>query len=152
MPFFFFFFLDSTYKHYHCDVCLGSVFNQRKKTLKFNNLTLCRCLSAPGLRGSGVRASMPSISPVGVNVCFTQNKSLDFFFFTLLNLQKGLPTWLSGKESASQCRRRRFETWVQKIPWSRKWQPTPVLLPGRSHGQRSLVGCSPWGRKESDTT
>ena len=34
----------------------------------------------------------------------------------------------------------------------RQWQPTPVLLPGKSHGQRSLVGCSPWGREESDTT
>ena len=49
-----------------------------------------------------------------------------------------------------------WETWVQslvgKIPWRRKWQPTPVFLPGESHGQSSLVGCSPWGRKESDTT
>ena len=36
--------------------------------------------------------------------------------------------------------------------WRRKWHPTPVLLPGKSHGQRSLVGCSPWGREESDTT
>ena len=36
--------------------------------------------------------------------------------------------------------------------WRRQWHPTPVLLPGRSHGRRSLVGCSPWGRKESDTT
>ena len=36
--------------------------------------------------------------------------------------------------------------------WRRQWPPTPVLLPGKSHGQRSLVGCSPWGRKESDTT
>ena len=36
--------------------------------------------------------------------------------------------------------------------WRRKWQPTPVLLPGESHGWRSLVGCSPWGRRESDTT
>ena len=147
------FFLDSIYKHYHCDVCLGSVFSQRKKTLKFNNLTLPRCLSAPGLRGSGLIASMPSISLVGVNVCFTQKKSLDFFFFPpLLNLQKGLPMWLSGKESPCQCKRHRFETWVGKIPWNRKWQPTLVLLPGRSHGQRSLVGCSPWGRKESDMT
>ena len=42
--------------------------------------------------------------------------------------------------------------WVGKIPWRRKWQPTPVLLPGRSHGQRSLVGYSPWGHKELDTT
>ena len=48
------------------------------------------------------------------------------------------------------------ETWfdpcVGKIPWRRAWQPTPVFLPGKSHGQRSLVGYSPWGRKESDTT
>jgi len=36
--------------------------------------------------------------------------------------------------------------------WRRKWQPTPVFLPGKSHGQRNLVGYSPWGRKESDTT
>ena len=36
--------------------------------------------------------------------------------------------------------------------WRRQWPPTPVLLPGKSHGWRSLVGCSPWGRKESDTT
>ena len=36
--------------------------------------------------------------------------------------------------------------------WKMQWQPTPVLLPGKSHGQRSLVGCRPWGRKELDTT
>ena len=36
--------------------------------------------------------------------------------------------------------------------WRRQWHPTPVLLPGKSHGRRSLVGCSPWGRQESDTT
>ena len=42
--------------------------------------------------------------------------------------------------------------WVGKIPWRRKWQPTPVFVPGESHGQRSLVGYSPRGRKESDTT
>ena len=41
---------------------------------------------------------------------------------------------------------------VRKIPWRRKWQSTPALLPGKSHGRRSLIGYSPWGRKESDTT
>ena len=46
----------------------------------------------------------------------------------------------------------RFNPWVGKIPWRRKWQPTPVFLPGESHGQRSLVGFSPRGHKESDTT
>ena len=40
----------------------------------------------------------------------------------------------------------------QRIRWRRKWQPTPVILPGKSHGQRSLVGYNPWGHKESDTT
>ena len=40
-----------------------------------------------------------------------------------------------------------FDPWVGKIPWRRKWQPTPVFLPGKSHGQRSLVGYSPWGHK-----
>ena len=51
-----------------------------------------------------------------------------------------------------QCGRPGFVPWVGKIPWRRKWQPTPALLPGKSHGWRSLVGYSPWGRKESDTT
>ena len=45
-----------------------------------------------------------------------------------------------------------FNPWDGKIPWRRAWQPTPVLLPGESHGQRSLAGYSPWGPKESDMT
>ena len=50
-------------------------------------------------------------------------------------------------------RRLRFDSWAGKIPWSRKWQPgTPVFLPGELHGQRSLVGYSPRGHRESDTT
>ena len=55
-----------------------------------------------------------------------------------------------------KCLPAMWETWVQswvgKILWRRKWQPTPVFLPGESHGQRNLVGYSPWGRKESDMT
>ena len=51
-----------------------------------------------------------------------------------------------------QCLRPGFNPWVGKNPWRRNWHPTPILLPGKSHGQRSLVGYSPWGRKESDTT
>ena len=64
----------------------------------------------------------------------------------------GFPGGLSGKGSACQSRRCRFDPWVGKIPWRRKWQPTLIFLPGKSHGQRSLVGYSPWGHKESDTT
>ena len=64
----------------------------------------------------------------------------------------GLPKWHGGNEPACQCRRQKrhgFHPWVGKIPWRRAWQPTAVFLPGESHGQRSLAGCSPWGRKES---
>ena len=67
----------------------------------------------------------------------------------------GLPRWCSAEESTCQCRRLEthwFGPWIGKIPWRRKWQPTPVSLPGKSYGQRSLVGYSPWGCKESDAT
>ena len=66
----------------------------------------------------------------------------------------GFPGGASGKESTCQCRRHkrlRFNPWVRKFPWRRKWQPTPVSLPGKFHGHRSLVGYRPWGCKESDT-
>ena len=48
--------------------------------------------------------------------------------------------------------RQEFDPWVAKIPWRKAWQPSPVFLPGEHHGQRSLVGFSPRGHKESDTT
>ena len=51
-----------------------------------------------------------------------------------------------------QHSRPRLELWVGKIPWRRKWKPTPVFLPGKSHGQRSLAGYSPSGLRELDTT
>ena len=51
-----------------------------------------------------------------------------------------------------QCGRPGFDSWVRKIPWRRKWLPTPVILPGESHGQRNLKGYSPWGHTESGTT
>ena len=71
------------------------------------------------------------------------------------------PGGASGEESASRRKRRkrrrrrkrhRLDPRVGKTPWRRKWQPTPVLSPGESHGQRSLLGYSPRGHKESDTT
>ena len=60
--------------------------------------------------------------------------------------------WLRRESICLQCGRPRFNPWVGKIPWRRKGQPTPVLFPGKPHGQRSLVGYSPWGCKELDTT
>ena len=61
----------------------------------------------------------------------------------------GLPRWLSGKESACQCR---FNPWAQKILYRRKGQPTPVFLPGKFHGQRSKVGYGLRGGKDLDTS
>ena len=71
---------------------------------------------------------------------------------TQIYLLLWLPKCLRGKEFACHCRRRRFDPWIRKIPWRRKWEPAPVFLPGKSHGQRSLMGYSPWGHEESDVT
>ena len=95
-------------------------------------------------------------------------EKLDYFlkanFYNLLSWAVGFdndkpyivfPGGASGKESAYQCRRHKrlaFDPWVWKIPWSQKWQPAPVFLPGKFHGQRSLAGYSPCGHKELDTT
>ena len=67
--------------------------------------------------------------------------------------RRGFPA--GAKEPACQCRRHKrssFHPWLGKMPWGKAWQPTPVFLPGESHGQRSLAGYSPWGHKESDRT
>ena len=67
----------------------------------------------------------------------------------------GFPGGHSDKELARYCRRLKrcgFDPRVGKKPWRRKWQLTPVFLPGKSLAQKSLVGYSSWGRKESDTT
>ena len=74
------------------------------------------------------------------------------FNFNLLNIDSQKLRNLV-KESGCQCGRCKrcgFSAWVGKIPWSRKWHPTPEFLPGNFHGQGSLVGYSPWGCKELD--
>ena len=68
---------------------------------------------------------------------------------------EGLLRRHNGEESTCQCRRRKklvFDPWVRKRPWRRKWQPTPVSLPGTFHGQRSLAGYSPWRFKKPERT
>ena len=84
-----------------------------------------------------------------------KTKSLWSSLFKIKYMSQRLPCWLSGKESACQCRSLRrlgFDPQFGKIPWKRKWQPTPVFLPGKSHGQRSLVGYSHGVAKELDVT
>ena len=80
----------------------------------------------------------------------------------LMSNKKGIchPPWASQVAlvvknplaNAHRHKRHRFNPRVGTIPWRRAWQSTPVILPGESHGQRSLAGYSPWGRTESDTT
>ena len=75
-----------------------------------------------------------------------------FFFFYFVH---GSLHGASGKEPTCQFRRHKrckFHPWVRKIPWRRKWQPTPVFLPGKPHGQKRLVGYSTRGHKELETT
>ena len=86
-----------------------------------------------------------------------QLQSLCSMHYTKFSTYAGLLEWLSSKESSCSAgdagdTRRGFNPWVGKIPQRRAWQPTPVFLPGESHGQRSLVGYSPQGGKESDMT
>ena len=74
-----------------------------------------------------------------------------YLFCIMRYFQCGL---LSSKESSCQfkrLRRHRFYPWVRKISWRKAWQPTPLFLPGESHGQRSLAGYSPQGHKELET-
>ena len=70
-----------------------------------------------------------------------------YFYFSLIK-----DSGSDSKASAYNAGRPGFNPWIGKIPWRGKQQPTQVLLPGKSHGWRSLAGYSPWGRKESDTT
>ena len=62
-------------------------------------------------------------------------------------LYQGLPWWLGGKYSTCQCKRRGFDPWVGKIPGGGNGNPLQYACLGKSHGQRSLAGYSPWGRK-----
>ena len=68
-----------------------------------------------------------------------------FFFFLVISVSNvGLPCWLPVvKKSACQCRRHGLNPWIRKIPWRRKWQLTPIFLPGKSHG-KSTGGLQSW--------
>ena len=73
-------------------------------------------------------------------------------FISVYLLNQASLWWQSWWRIHLQCRKPGLDPWVGKIPWRRKWYPTPVFLPGKSHGQRNLAGYSPWGCKESNMT
>ena len=75
-------------------------------------------------------------------VSYVHYKPMEFVYLSLPITINGFPWWFSGKEFNYQYQRGRFDPWVGKVPWRRNWQPTPVFLPGKSHGQR---GCKESG-------
>ena len=88
------------------------------------------------------------------NLCYDCIGVQFIYFFPIGNIT-AFPGGANGKESTCQgrrCKRLRYDPWVRKIPWRRKWQPTPVFLPGKFYGQRSLAGYSLWDHKKPDTT
>ena len=88
-------------------------------------------------------------NPFFKNICRYVSINNMYCWFACFQTSHWASWWLSGKESACWYRRCGFDTWVRKIPWRRKWQPTLVFLPGKFHGQRSLAGYSPWGQKRT---
>ena len=102
---------------------------------RWHNTIFCRP-SLPGYQTTlpkPIEGKMP-VSPCAHNITYLWAGSVELYHMVkLLSILKR-------------------SSWVWTIPWRRKWQSTPALLPGKSHGRRSLIGYSPWGRKESDTT
>ena len=102
-------------------------------------------------RNSGVSKQPPLVHMAVIREARSTSRHKQESHLLQANEVLGLPSWHSGKESAGQCQCRRpgrlgVDPWVGKIPWRRRWQPTPVFLPGESQGQRSLAGHSPRGR------
>jgi len=102
---------------------------------------------------------VPVVIGVTLVCCLAESCSRLEGCATLLSVVSGRTFWLirgfpGGSEvKASACNAgdQGLTPGSGRFPWRRKWQPTPVFLPGESHGRRNLVGCSPGGRKESDT-
>ena len=118
--------------------------------LKYFRNTLNSLGVNPHIIYSYTSSSSTSTDPIKCGLC-----SIVTFYhweISINNWTHQLPRWYSGKESTWQCRRW-FDPWGGKIPWRRKWQPTPVFLPEKVHGERRLAGyrpCMGWQRVEKD--
>ena len=114
--------------------------NKRLSNKPMNEKTLCSGISSLLEEGMVVRG-VPSVAWQPHLWSWAAEDSRGSYF-------ERSPSGSTGKEPICQgrrCWRHRFDSWVRKMPWRRKWQPTPVFLPGKSHGQRNLAGYSPWG-------
>ena len=106
-----------------------------------HNLIIVRCFQISFRKGVAI-IKWGSKDSLGF-ACCSRNPSLSIIVFFQV---------AQGKETSCQCRRCGFDSCVGKIPRRRKWQPTPVFLPGESPGQRSLLGYRPWDHKQSNPT
>ena len=132
-------------KHHKQSILAG--YSQPSSALCTQSSLGCKELPSPSAEFLSLQLLIPTPK------CRTSSFQPSLQFISLPNYHE-LSRWLRGKETTYQSRRNKrcgFYPWVGKIPWGRKWQPTPVFLPGKFHEQKSLVGYSPWGHKESDT-
>ena len=141
----------------------GTLWFTSMQTLTFHRLDWQSTWWSQGCNPRAQSQRMQGLLRLGLGSCIASLR-LTFYWSKLSQAQPDSSStvreinstswWLSGKESACQCRRHKrggFNPWVSKIPWRRKLQPTPGFLPGKSEGQRSLEGDSPWGHNaESD--
>ena len=112
------------------------------RILKWVAISFSRDLPNPGIesRSSALQADSLPTEPPGKTTNYLRNGNQNW----------GFPGGTSGKEHTCKSRKLKrsgFNPWVRKIPWRREWQPTPVFLSGKSHGQRILVGYNPWSLK-----
>ena len=111
-------------------------------------LSHCRNIPSPIVRASG-KFGWGRVGMFIFMLCSIMNCTASIFIWIWISSIMGLPRWFSYKRICLPNRRHRFDPWVWKIPWTRKWQSTPPFLPEKFQGQRSPeVGYSPWGYKE----
>ena len=129
----------SEYNEIHSSLPRVSFFGTSFKGSKTCNLQFTVLTSLHRVRFCDIKLIQESRPPSPPSICRVFASSQTGSLYS---------SGLRGKESACPCRRHKrpgFNPWVRKIPWSRKWQPAPVFLPGKFSGERSLVGYSPWG-------
>ena len=99
-----------------------------------------------------MKRKLESILPVEISITSDMQMTPPFYGRKRSEIIEGFPGGSNVKASACNAGDLGSIPGSGRFPWRRKWQPTPVFLPGESHGRRSLVSYSPRGRKESDTT
>ena len=139
----------SPYKNFQANHCNADYFYSLHPALPGP----AQCKSCENITNHKANSELPRTLPAQLSPFFLTD--WDPWLATVgldQRIDHEISVWLSRLSIWLQCGRPGFNPWVGKIPWRRKWQSTPVLLPGKSHGQRSPVGYSPWGGKESNMT